>query len=83
MSHALYTSSGMFHSLGLFAYRRRYLVIAVRRSAEHAMRRRMNVTRTPVQVAVTQRILIVVARQATLPPSWSEAMGRLDQARQD
>src|SRR3989440_5129716 len=28
MSHALYTSSGMFHSLGLFAYRRRYLVIA-------------------------------------------------------
>jgi len=47
------------------------------------MRRRMNVTRTPVQVAVTQRILIVVARQATLPPSWSEAMGRLDQARQD
>src|SRR3989440_8756163 len=28
MAPAIYTSSGMFHSLGLFAYRRRYLVIA-------------------------------------------------------
>ena len=28
MSPAIYTASGMFHSLGLFAYRRRYLVIA-------------------------------------------------------
>src|SRR5918912_3083470 len=28
MSPAIYTAIGMFHSLGLFAYRRRYLVIA-------------------------------------------------------